>query len=79
MYYVKAPAQVFSCEKSYSLQQFWVAYSRFSRPYLNSKVNLGLNHLRCSIKKGVFKNFAKFSEKHLCQSLIFNKVACWGL
>ena len=26
-------------------------------------------------KKGVFKNFSKFSRKHLCQSLFFNKVA----
>ena len=26
-------------------------------------------------KKGVFKNFAKFSEKHLCQSHFFNKKA----
>ena len=26
-------------------------------------------------KKGVFRNFAKFNEKHLCQSLFFNKVA----
>ena len=27
------------------------------------------------MKKGVIKNFAKFTTKHLCQSLIFNKVA----
>ena len=26
-------------------------------------------------KKGVFKNFAKVTGKHLCQSLFFNKVA----
>ena len=26
-------------------------------------------------KKGLFKNFLKFTEKHLCQSLLFNKVA----
>ena len=26
-------------------------------------------------KKGVFRNFAKFTEKHLCQSLFLNKVA----
>ena len=28
-------------------------------------------------KKGVFRNFAKFTGKHLCQSLFFNKVAGW--
>ena len=26
-------------------------------------------------KKGVLKNFLKFTEKYLCQSLFFNKVA----
>ena len=26
-------------------------------------------------KKGVLKNFAKFTGKHLCQSLFFNKVS----
>ena len=27
-------------------------------------------------EKGVAKNIAKFSGKHLCQILFFNKVAC---
>ena len=27
------------------------------------------SHQRCSVKKGVLKNFEKFTEKHLCQSL----------
>ena len=27
------------------------------------------------MKKGVYRNFAKFTGKHLCQSLFFNKVA----
>ena len=26
------------------------------------------------MKKSVFRNFAKFTGKHLCQSLFFNKV-----
>ena len=26
------------------------------------------------MKKGVLKNFTKFTGKHLCQSLLFNKV-----
>ena len=29
----------------------------------------------CSVKKGVLGNFAKFTGKHLCQRLFFNKVA----
>ena len=27
------------------------------------------------LKKGVLKNFEKFTEKHLCQGFFFNKVA----
>ena len=33
------------------------------------------SHRRCSVKKGVLRNFTKFTGKHLCQSLFFNKVA----
>ena len=33
------------------------------------------SHRRCSMKKGFLRNFAKFTGKHLCQSLFFNKVA----
>ena len=27
-----------------------------------------------SVRKGILRNFAKFTGKHLCQSLFFNKV-----
>ena len=27
------------------------------------------------MRKGVLRNFAKFTERHLCQSLFFNKIA----
>ena len=30
------------------------------------------SHRKCSLKKGVLKTFAKFTGKHLCQSLFFN-------
>ena len=33
------------------------------------------SHRRCSVKKGVVGNFTKFTGKHLCRSLFFNKVA----
>ena len=33
------------------------------------------NHQQYSIIKGVLRNFAKFTGKHLCQSFFFNKVA----
>ena len=32
-------------------------------------------HLEVFCKKGVFRNFTKFTGKHQCQSLFFNKVA----
>ena len=33
------------------------------------------SHRRCSVRKGVLRNCAKFTGKHLPQSLFFNKVA----
>ena len=33
------------------------------------------SHQRCSVRKGVVRDFAKFTGKHLCQVLLFNKVA----
>ena len=32
------------------------------------------SHRRCSVRKGILKNFAKFTGKHQCQSFFFNKV-----
>ena len=33
---------------------------------------------RCSVKrKDILKNFAKFTEKHFCRSVLFDKVAGW--
>ena len=36
------------------------------------------SHQKCSIKKGVLRNFTTFTGKHLSQSLLFNKVAGLG-
>ena len=33
------------------------------------------SHQRCSIKIGILKYFTKFTGKHLCQSLFFNKIS----
>ena len=38
-------------------------------------VKLRRSHQRCSIKKGGLTNFGKFTGKHLCHSLFFNKVS----
>ena len=43
--------------------------------YKYLKRNRSSHWRRCSVKKGVLGNFAKFTGKHLCQSLFFNKVA----
>ena len=36
-------------------------------PFLDTMVYRS-SHQRCSIKKGVLRNFGKFTGKHLCQS-----------
>ena len=38
--------------------------------------SLGSNHRKCSIKKGVIKDFVKFRRKHQCQNLFFRPQAC---
>ena len=34
------------------------------------------SHWKCSVRKGVFGNFTKFTGKHLCQSLFVIKLHC---
>ena len=46
-----------------------------NRKVLLPTAHVKSSHRRCSIKKVVLKNFAKFTEKHLYQSLFFNEVA----
>ena len=53
---------------------------KLSTYYYNADVCKDPNDYRSSRsevfwKNGVLKNFAKFTRKHLCQSLFFNKVA----
>ena len=50
------------------MQQLWYIPDMHSRERRS-------NHQRCSKKKGVLRNFAKFTANNLCQSLFFNKVA----
>ena len=42
---------------------------------IGDDITVRSSHQRCSVKKGVLRNFAKFTGKHLCQSLSFNKFA----
>ena len=55
--------------------------SRSSHPgnLLIKKAITRSSHQRCSIEIGAFKKLTKFTGKHLCQSLFFNKVADLGL
>ena len=49
----------------------------FKSSFHNKKENTSMSEAvvqRCSVKK-VFLEIEQFTEKHLCQSLIFNKVA----
>ena len=75
-------------QKMNSVIRFSVPYSLKLAEYLFSKIPLPLlpnsilffNTIRSSrpelfCKKGVLKNIAKFTVKHLCQSLFFNKVS----
>ena len=41
-----------------------------THPFVRQKI-----HRRCSLRKGVLRNFAKFIGKHLYQGLFVNKVA----
>ena len=52
----------------------WISFQWYvSKMYANYMGRS--SHRRCSIKIVALKNFAKFTGKHLCQSLFFNKVA----
>ena len=41
----------------------------------NKEKSGGSSHETCSVKRSFLRNFVKFTGKHLCQSLFFNKVA----
>ena len=56
---MKLSIKVFSCKSDQARRKLWIQ-SKSSCP-----------EVFC--KKGVLKNFAKFTGKHLCQSLFFNK------
>ena len=48
----------------------WKIYELLSEKQINKS-----SHWRCSLRKGVLRNFVKFTGKHLRQSLFFNKAA----
>ena len=42
---------------------------------ISKYIHFRSSHQRCSVRKGVLRKFTKFTGKHMCQSLYFNKVA----
>ena len=62
----------YSCRKVHYQTRFSI--HRFIYIYFRSSQNLNKNNQKQS-PGGVLRNFAKFTEKHLCHSLFFNKVA----
>ena len=49
--------------------------SSWSTNHQPTATSINRTHRRCSVKKGILKNFANFTGKHLCWSFFFNKVA----
>ena len=47
----------------------------FEEFMFSSFLSLRSSHRRCFVKKGVLRNFTKFTRKFLCQSLFFSKGA----
>ena len=52
------------CKKR-SLQSYWL----YNFPHFRS------SHWKCSVRKGILGNFAKFTGKDVWQSVFFNKFA----
>ena len=82
---------MFSCEfceiskNTFFAEHVWMTASIFfSQTEYQAKKSWALNilkkidrssHRRCSIRKGVLRNFAKLTRKHLCRSFFFNTVS----
>ena len=64
---------------SYSIIKKKLICGRFLKTCIYSLWKIGRVPPEVFYKKRVFKNFAKFTETQLCQSLFFNKVAGSGL
>ena len=50
-----------------------MAKNKFAYSFIVENIRSSRPEVFC--KKGVLRNFAKFTGKHLCQSLFYNKVA----
>ena len=57
------------------LSQFYLELLISPFILLNAERKAHSTYQRCSLRKGVLRNFTKFISKYLCRSLFFNKVA----
>ena len=60
-------------------QQWFLSFSFFLSFLFFSFSISRSSHWRCSVRKGVPRNFAKFIGKHLCHGLFLKKVAGLGV
>ena len=66
----------FFCNIFLFYENFLVLFHVFKKKRKKEKIDLIVcSHRRCSVKNGVLRNFAKFTGKHMCHRLFFNKVA----
>ena len=63
------PHKIYHLRRSWAMELIAAVGTKLESTFLRS------SHRRCSVRKDVLKNFAKFTGKHLCQSLFFNRVA----
>ena len=73
--YNKTPAEMFPL-KIYEILVGYSGQCLQKQPSIGNFQKKDRNsHQRCFMKKGVLRNFKKFTGKRLCQSLFLNKVA----
>ena len=69
------------CEQTLYTMRNWFSFDKrqvfkcWKYSERNNRIDNISSHRRCSVTKGVLRNFSKFVGKHLCQSLFFKKVA----
>ena len=70
------------CKQLFTVDMFllfmwfsWICFGSYIKKF--GKVLLRSSHQSCSVRIGVFRNFTKFAEKHLCKSSFLIKLqAC---
>ena len=76
MYNLACPAiYVYNRLKSKEYMKIFIFFLQKVILAENQNASFKSSHWRCSVKKGVLTNFAKFTGKQMWQSLCFNKVA----